>query len=87
MPFGSFASVVLVGCMWYMGVPLGVCVFVRRECQLVTPVSQKRGEVFEEFVGEVDGHALLSSECVVFFSTHGAFDSVPSLLAIVISGL
>ncbi len=37
MPFGSFASVALVGCMWYMGVPLGVCVFVKRECQLVTP--------------------------------------------------
>jgi hypothetical protein len=41
--------------------------------------------VFEEFVGEVDGHALLSDECVVFFSTHGALDGVSFLLAIVIN--
>jgi hypothetical protein len=30
-PFGSFAIVAGVGCMWYVVVPSGPCVLVRRE--------------------------------------------------------
>ena len=40
MPLGSFAIVAGVGWMWYVVVPLGLCVLVMRECHWVTPVSQ-----------------------------------------------
>ncbi len=39
MPFGSFDIVAGVGWMWYVVVPLGLCVLVMRECHCVTPVS------------------------------------------------
>ena len=39
MPLGSFAIVAGVGWMWYVVVPLGLCVLVMRECHWVTPVS------------------------------------------------
>jgi hypothetical protein len=32
MPFGSFASVAVVGWIWYVVVPFGVCVLVSIEC-------------------------------------------------------
>jgi hypothetical protein len=43
--------------------------------------------MFEEFVGEVDGLALLFDYCVVFLGTHGVLYGVSFLLAIVIRGL
>ena len=39
MPLGSFAIVAGVGWMWYVVVPLGLCVLVMRVCHWVTPVS------------------------------------------------
>ena len=39
LPFGSFAIVAGVGWMWYVVVPLGLCVLVIREFHWVTPVS------------------------------------------------
>lgn len=62
MPFGSFASLALVGCMWYMGVPLGVCIFVRRECQLVTPVSHSGARCFRSLLEKWMGmHCCLTN--------------------------
>ncbi len=34
------------------------------------------GEVFEEFVGVVDGLALLSDHCIVLSGAHGTLDGV-----------
>ena len=39
LPFGSFAIVAGVGWMWYVVVPLGLCVLDSREFHWVTPVS------------------------------------------------
>ncbi len=38
-PFGRFAIVAGVGWMWYVVVPLGLCILVIREFHWVTPVS------------------------------------------------
>jgi hypothetical protein len=43
--------------------------------------------VFEEFVGEVNGLAVLSYKCVVFLGAHGALDGVSFLVAGVVCGL
>ncbi len=40
MPLGSFAIVAGVGWMWYVVVPLGLCVLVMREGHWVIPLSQ-----------------------------------------------
>ena len=40
LPLGSFAIVAGVGWMWYVIVPLGLCVLVSREFHWVTHVSQ-----------------------------------------------
>ncbi len=43
--------------------------------------------MFEEFVGLVDGLALLSDCFVVFFCIHGTLDGVSFLLPDVVRGL
>ncbi len=40
LPLGSFAIVAGVGWMWYVVVPLGLCVLVIREFNWVAPISQ-----------------------------------------------
>ncbi len=51
------------------------------------PCFPQWDEVFEEFVGVVDGLALLSDYCVVFFGAHGALNGVSFLVAGVVYGL
>ncbi len=49
-PFGSFAITAGVAWMWYVEVPLGSCVLVIREFQLVTPVSHSGARCFKSLL-------------------------------------
>ena len=66
---------VRVGCFGDQGGPLR------------DPCFPEWGEVFEEFVGVVDGLALLSDKSVVFLGAEGALDVVSFLVSCVIYGL
>ena len=58
------------------GLPVDVLCFGEYGVPLGDPRFPEWCEVFEEFVGEVNGLAVLSYKCVVFLGAHGALDGV-----------
>ena len=67
--------------------PIGVVCFGDEGVPLGDPCFPEWGEVFEEFVGVVDGLALLSNKSVVFLGAEGALDVVSFFVSCVIYGL
>ncbi len=69
------------------GLPVVVLCFGEYGVPLCDPCFPEWCEVFEEFVGVMNGLTVLSHKCVVFLSAHGALDGVSFLVAGVVCGL
>ncbi len=67
--------------------PIGVVCFGDEGVPWGDPCFPEWGEVFEEFVGVVDGFTLLSDKSVVFFGAHGAIDVMSFVVTCVVCGL